>query len=584
MLHRYPCILLMVLCLSIFRCAPISAADAPNQPPVQPVQPVAQANQNSPEETMTMLTSIGELQKNLRQQVKFTREKIKSSTSDAEIERLEQELAHMDQQLSDSTHDFERIATGVEIGLFVAKKPEAFSWKQEIATLVEPAIKEIKRLTERARQKTNLKDTIDEYSKLLPIAANAIKQLEILAVDATTPEIEKQLKALLPEWHNTEKRIRNKLELAQLELSQMQDQDVSLVESSSKSIRHFFRDRGFFLTIAIITFGLIVLAGRLTYRVVFRFLPGSNLEKRPFHIRLVDLLLRGLTVVAAIFGLFLVLYQAEDWVLLSMAIIFFLGLAWTVRQTVPKLWQQGRLMLNIGSVREGERLLLHGVPWKVETIHVFCRLSNPNLGIELRVPIEHLVGMVSRPYLPEEPWFPCKKGDWVVISDQPRAKVVSLSHELVELVERGGKRHFYQTSDFLGQNPINLSRNFRLRVAFGISYDLQAQATTTIPARLQSFIENKLEEEGYNESCLNLLVEFAEAGESSLNLLIIADFKGDQADIYKRLERAIQRYCVDAATLYNWEIPFPQLTFHWPARDRLAVGEQKANMQSAVPS
>ena len=108
-------------------------------------------------------------------------------------------------------------------------------------------------------------------------------------------------------------------------------------------------------------------------------------------------------------------------------------------------------MLNIGSVREGERLQLHDVPWKVETIHVFCSLFNPTLGIRLRLPIEQIIGLVSRPDSPEEPWFPCKRGDWVVVGDRPRSRVVSLSHELVETVERGGKRYLFQTADFLGK-------------------------------------------------------------------------------------------------------------------------------------
>jgi hypothetical protein len=142
---------------------------------------------------------------------------------------------------------------------------------------------------------------------------------------------------------------------------------------------------------------------------------------------------------------------------------------------------------------------------------------------------------------------------------------------MVETVERGGKRYLFQTADFLGQSPVNLSRNFRLRVVFGVSYDLQAQVTTTIPALLKTFIEEKIEEEGYGDACLNLLVEFKEAGASSLDLLVIADFKGGVAEIYSRLERAIQRWCVDAATRYDWEIPFPQLTFHWPAREKIAV-------------
>ena len=175
-------------------------------------------------------------------------------------------------------------------------------------------------------------------------------------------------------------------------------------------------------------------------------------------------------------------------------------------------------MLNVGSVREGERLLLHDVPWKVETIHVFCSLFNPALGIHLRLPIEDIVGMVSRPYSPEEPWFPCQKGDWVVVGDRPRTRVVSLSHEMVETVERGGKRYLFKTADFLGQNLVNLSRNFRLRVVFGVSYDLQDQVTSTIPNLLQTFIEEKLAAEGYADNCLNLLVEFKEAGASSLDL------------------------------------------------------------------
>lgn len=578
------CQLLLLLLTIMF---PPGLLIAANQVGEIPPKDVPLVNQASPEETLVMLTSLAELQRNLKKQLAMTRGKIRTSVSDAEKQQLEGELARLDRQLSDSSNDFERIATGVEVGLFVEKKAETFSWKEEIATLVEPAIKEIKLLTIRARQKTKLKDTISELSRIKPVAANAVRHLERLYEAAKDPDIKKEIKELLPEWRNNENRIGNKLELAQLELSQMQDKEVSLVQSFSKSIGDFFRVRGLYLLLAVIAFGCIVLAGRLIHRLVFRFLPGVNLEKRPFHIRLLDLFLRVFTVFAAIIGLFFALYLAEDWFLLSLAIIFFLGLFWTVRQAVPRLWQQGRLMLNVGSVREGERLQLHDVPWKVETIHVFCRLFNPTLGIHLRVPIEDIVGMVSRPFSPEEPWFPCKKGDWVVVGDRPRTRVVSLSHELVETVERGGKRYLFQTSDFLGQNLVNLSRNFRLRVVFGVSYDLQTEVTNTIPTLLKTFIEEKLEEEGYANSCLNLLVEFKEAGSSSLDLLVLADFKGELADIYTRLERAIQRWCVDAATKYNWEIPFPQLTFHWPARDRLLADgfpEQSGReMQGLVP-
>jgi small-conductance mechanosensitive channel len=219
-------------------------------------------------------------------------------------------------------------------------------------------------------------------------------------------------------------------------------------------------------------------------------------------------------------------------------------------------------MLNVGSVREKERLILHGVPWHVDSINVFCSLVNPALEIELRIPIEDLIGMVSRPYNPAEPWFPCKKGDWVVVNGAPRARVVSLSHEQVEVVERGGKRITYPTEIFLEACPVNLSRNFRLRVPFGISYGLQKLATSEIPMILKDFLMKRMEQERYQENCLNLQVEFSQANSSSLDLLVLADFEGQVADISKRIERAINKWCVECCTINDWEIPFPQLTVH----------------------
>jgi len=43
---------------------------------------------------------------------------------------------------------------------------------------------------------------------------------------------------------------------------------------------------------------------------------------------------------------------------------------------------------------------------------------------------------------------------------------------------------------------------------------------------------------------------------------VIADFKGELGDLYNRLRRSIQRWCVDACSEYGWEIPFPQMTLH----------------------
>jgi len=515
-------------------------------------------------DTLDMLTALIELQKNIRQQIVVVSKKQKASTSESEKLDLQEELTQLDKQLAETTVDFERIATGVSPQVFDTQEKVTFSWKDELTTLLEPSIKELKQLTARARQKTELKETIDDYNQQLATARGAVGHLNTLIAETENPAIKTYLGELLPAWQNVEKRIGSKLDLAQRELTKLEDKEVSLFESSGNSVREFFRDRGWYLLIAVLAFAAILLACRLFARLLFFIIPGARKEQRPLHVRILDIFFQIFSVASAIFGLIFVLYIAEDWLLLSAAIILLVGMVWAVRQTLPKMWQQVRLLLNMGSIREGERVVYNGVPWRIEALNVFCKLHNPALGMYLRIPVENMIGLVSRPYHADEPWFPCKRGDWIAIDGKPFAKVVSLSHEQVEVVEMGGRRTVYQTSTFLGKSPSNLSRNFNLRVVFGLSYDLQADITTTVLETLKDFIQKKMEEHGYAEDCLSLNVDFLQAGPSSLDVAVMGDFKGEMAPAYRRIERALAKWCVDCCNANGWEIPFPQMTVHLP--------------------
>ena len=107
-------------------------------------------------------------------------------------------------------------------------------------------------------------------------------------------------------------------------------------------------------------------------------------------------------------------------------------------------------MLNLGPVHEGERVIYQEIPWKVEALNVFCKLHNPDLGMTLRIPIANMIDQISRPFTQDEPWFPCRKDDWMLIGAKPLAKVVSCTHELVEVVEMGGRRMFWPRGRTLG--------------------------------------------------------------------------------------------------------------------------------------
>jgi hypothetical protein len=97
---------------------------------------------------------------------------------------------------------------------------------------------------------------------------------------------------------------------------------------------------------------------------------------------------------------------------------------------------------------------------------------------------------------------------------------------------------------------------------FGIGYEHQKEATSSILEVTRTYLSQALVKEGYDAHLVNLNVEFCQAGASSLDFVVIADFDGEAAPLYNRLNRAIQRWCVDVCTINGWNIPFPQVTVH----------------------
>ena len=84
----------------------------------------------------------------------------------------------------------------------------------------------------------------------------------------------------------------------------------------------------------------------------------------------------GLLMLVAVFVVF---YQRGDVLLLGLMILLFVGLALGARQVLPQYVNEAKLLLNIGPMREGERLVWHGLPWRVESINMYTVLRNPEL-------------------------------------------------------------------------------------------------------------------------------------------------------------------------------------------------------------
>jgi hypothetical protein len=510
--------------------------------------------------TLETLQGFIKLRKDQKQDIEALNKRLKETQSEAQKQAYKQELASLEADLQSTTRNFESIAAGVNLAKLRTPEEDKFNFQEELFALLKPAIDEMKDMTAHVRQKSDLREKISVYQDRLPVIEQALANINGLIKQSKDPQLLQSLKATADGWQKQQKFLQSELQAAKLELDKLVTSETSLTEASQSYLKSFFQKRGLYLTEALLVVLGVALLSRLSFAAMQRYLPGFRKRHRSFRIRLIELLHRIFTILWIILGPMLVFYLVEDWVLFSLGILLLLGIAWTLRQTLPRYWHQIQLFLNIGSVREGERILLDGLPWQVSQVNVFCTLVNPVAELSLRVPINDLVELKSRPAKPDEPWFPCRKGDWVILSNGTRGKVIGISPEMVQLVERGGAQLTYQTGDFLAASPRNLATNFRLKEILGISYKHQPQSTGKIPELLDAYLRRRVEQEGYGEQLVNLRVEFAQANSSSLDLAVIADFSGELGDLYNRLRRAIQRWCVDACTEYDWEIPFPQMT------------------------
>ena len=513
-------------------------------------------------ETLQSLADFLKLQASLQEDIAKARESLKAAETEAEKRVLTEQLDKLEADFRITRQNFEQIAAGANLGSLRTLEQQKFNFQEEILSLVEPVVKELKEMTSDVRKKSELREAIARYSEKLPLAEKAIGSLSNLIDNTEDEAVRGRLEELLQEWTKQRAFIQSELQAAQLQLDKLESSERSFTESSSSYLKGFFQKRGRYLLEALLVVVAILILSKLSYRVMRRVIPDYRREHRSFRIRLLDLLHRIFTLILVIAGPMVVFYVAEDWVLFSISLLLLIGFAWTLRQALPRYWKQMQLFLNIGSVREGERILLDGLPWRIREINFYSILENPVGKLLQRVPLEDLVDYKSRPLGKDEPWFPCKRGDWVIMTDGTRGKVIGISQELVTLVMRGGAQRTYTMQDFLGGSPLNLAPNFRIKEIFGITYSLQAQSTQEIPALLETHIARRIEEEGYGDKLLNLRVEFAQANTSSLDMAVIADFSGELGDLYNRLRRAIQRWCVEAATQHGWEIPFQQITLH----------------------
>lgn len=399
------------------------------------------------------------------------------------------------------------------------------------------------------------------------------EELKLVAIDGELNRIGERIKSAgmlknllqseTEQWKEQRSKTSDELTVYTHRLEELKTTKSPFFNTVHDVISVFFRSRGRNILIGI----LLAIAFAILFGKFHRWLLTLSIFKFegqvPFLFRATDLLLHLASLIGTIMVFQFVLYFYDDWLLLAMSLLVIMALLWFGVKELPSMWQQMQLILNFGAVRDGERVVVDGIPWKVGKVNVFTKLHNPWLtGARIRVPLHELVNYRSRPAEKNEPWFPSKEGNWVMLSDGTFGKVALQTPEHVKLILYGGTQETYPISDYLAQMPKNLSTGFSVSTTFGVDYCLQSRVTKEIPEIMKTYLEKVLTDGGFMENTHDLKVEFKEAGASSLDIIILTTHNGDLASSYFSLHRLLQRGAVDCCSENNWGIPFPQLTVH----------------------
>lgn len=496
-----------------------------------------------------------------------------NAANDPDRRQAVQRVRDLEARIQESQRRFNSLTVGVDPAeLEAARVDAAGDLQSEVTRLLQPIVQKLRDATAEPREMESLRSRIATIeSDRLPGAqlAKERARAELAAVPAAmagadpaeTELLEAQLQRVVQSWTDTERRFEQQRTILRAELRRHESTRTSFWSAATTMMQDFVRTRGLNLALAVAAFLGVFFGLRFVQRRVTQARKAR--KERRFGMRLLGVLLHALVILGSIGALMLTLYLVGDWLLLALAMIFLIGAGWAVVKVMPRYLEQVRIVLNLGSVREGERILWDGLPWRVEALRFQTILINPLLqGGMLRIPLADLVGKRSRPMSGEEPYFPCKKGDWVHLNDGTRGQVQVQTPDVV-VVQTSGSEKSYPTLAFLAQAPRNLSTGFLIEVTFGIDLE-HIEAVEEMPRVFERELQQKLPLAVDAGVLKKITVVFLQASGASLDLLAAVTVDGSGAAVSAEIQRAMHHIILSTCTDNGWSMSVPPVVVQPP--------------------
>src|SRR5690606_21142637 len=478
---------------------------------------------------------------------------------------LDKAIEAEQKQIKDLRQQFIELATNNYNLLENNEPPQVqINWQDEMLQVVYPLLREMKRLSDRPRQIESLSTEIGFYSQRVVELKDGLAHLQEVIAQTDDPKLIPPLTKLQKKTADTLLDTEHKLDTLQRRYDDLRSDSKPIMTAFGDTIHDFATGMGWHMVIGISLAGAAYFFVILIVKLPLHSLEKRNIKGYVFIERAVHFFSRIFATLIALLVLFMVLYSLNEWALLGLAAIILVAVLLSLRDTLPNYMTEIRTMLNLGSIRQGERLIFNGLPWRVAELDFYTVLHNPALSGLLRVPLTQISRLSSRPYHDDEPWFPTKEGDFVLMGDGTFGRVQRQTPEVVQL-NFGESQITYPTDQFLGAKPRNLSSGFAVSSSFGIDYRHQCDILPVIEKQLQEGLEQALQEQDFALQSIAISVEYMAAAASSLDFRLLIQMRGEAADNYWRIQRWLQRAALECANRHGWEIPFQQITVHTAA-------------------
>ncbi len=502
---------------------------------------------------------------------------IQKNTLKTKLEQLEkvgsaQEKAKIQEKIDEITDfiaaqksSFEMILTaGFALPETDTSEGKEFDWQKDLLEILQPIFSELRQMTEYKRKLDGLQQNIIAYKTQITEIEEVLDHIAGINKQGLGEEALKQFEKINRKWQRELAENQQLLLVARLQYGEMVKSQTAREISIGEHFKQFASGRGATLLMALAAFTLVYFSMLMLWKGIIWISERKPNEKWEYYQRVITLIYHVMMVMLAIAAVFYVLSVRNDRVLIALGIILLVSIIWVLKSSIPRFINELKLLLNTGSVREGECITYNGIQMKVAELNFDTKLTNPFIPeLNIRLPLAELINYVSRPYTEDEPWFPCKAGDFIMLADGKYGLVKCITPENVLLTLYNGMMpQTYAIQDFLAAKPENLSQGFIVTSEIGIDYKYQPQCTKEIPEILRAGIQNGIQQESYGRSLKHLQVYFAQANTSSLDYKIVAFFDGQAAEYYYPINRALQRHAVEVCNQQQWEIPFTQVVVH----------------------